>query len=312
MDKLASKEKYMQRVVKKKGANQATRRVGQQLRKGLKRIITMAQFNKLTRREWEVVELLLKGKSNKLIASSLGISTRTVEFHLKNIYAKFQVSSRIELILKLGNSTGKYETRKLGYSTVDGKRENTENRDRLNSRMDWDISFRDSISIIGEELEMKNLLHSKHMLVGMITALITGSLWIVILSPRLFPDQIMTFITPLIIIWLIIGFSVGVIGKHRGSTLVKVGFSALLGTGLTPLTIIPLMVAIVLPVGRFAERLGFIDSTTMPGDVALTLSASIMSVIWLIVGVIIGIIAIGDIKKPESPTAQSHALEDGS
>ena len=55
----------------------------------------MAQFNKLSNREWEVAKLLLQGKSNKLIASALGISDRTVEFHLKNIYAKFQVSSRI-------------------------------------------------------------------------------------------------------------------------------------------------------------------------------------------------------------------------
>ena len=91
----------------------------------------MTQLNKLSNREREVAELLLQGKSNKLIASSLGISVRTVEFHLKNIYAKFQVSSRIELILKLGNATGKFETEKLGYSTVDGSRESIENRDGL-------------------------------------------------------------------------------------------------------------------------------------------------------------------------------------
>ena len=61
----------------------------------------MARFNPLTPREREVVKLLLQGKSNKLIALSLGISRRTVEFHLKNVYAKFQVSSRVELILQL-------------------------------------------------------------------------------------------------------------------------------------------------------------------------------------------------------------------
>ncbi len=60
--------------------------------------------NQLSEREKEVVRLLLQGKSNKLIALSLGISVRTVEFHLKNIYAKFQVNSRIELILKLGHA----------------------------------------------------------------------------------------------------------------------------------------------------------------------------------------------------------------
>ena len=66
----------------------------------------MAQSNQLSSREQEVVKLLLEGKSNKLIASALGISDRTVEFHLKNIYAKYQVSSRMELVLKLGQSTG--------------------------------------------------------------------------------------------------------------------------------------------------------------------------------------------------------------
>ena len=49
-----------------------------------------------TNREKEVVNLLLQGKSNKLIALSLGISDRTVEFHLKNIYAKYQVNSRLD------------------------------------------------------------------------------------------------------------------------------------------------------------------------------------------------------------------------
>ena len=59
----------------------------------------------LSKREKEVLKLVLQGKSNKQIALSLAISVRTVEFHLKNVYAKFQVSSRIELILKLGHAT---------------------------------------------------------------------------------------------------------------------------------------------------------------------------------------------------------------
>lgn len=267
----------------------------------------MAQV--LSNREREVVKLLLQGKSNKLIALSLGISDRTVEFHLKNVYAKFQVRSRIELILKLGNTTGNAITEILGYSTVVRLGENTENRDWHNSQMDWAKSFRDTVSIIGKELEMKNLLNSKHLIVGMTTALVTGFLWLFALSSQLLPNQIKTFIVPLIIIWLIIGFLVGLIGKHKGKALIKVSFSVLLGTGLSPLTIIPLMLAVVLPIGKFSEQLGLIDPSTMSSDVALTLSAFIMTAIWLVVGVTIGIVAIGDIKKPELPIVQPYVSE---
>jgi len=115
----------------------------------------MTQVDQLSEREKEVVKHLLQGKSNKLIARSLSISSRTVEFHLKNIYAKFQVSSRIELILKLGNSPGNALTEKLGYSTVDNREENAEDKDKPNSQMDWATSFRETVSITGEESEMK-------------------------------------------------------------------------------------------------------------------------------------------------------------
>src|SRR5215211_4665129 len=118
----------------------------------------MAQDDRLSKREREVVKLLLEGKSNKLIAASLGISKRTVEFHLKNVYAKFQVSSRIELILKLVKTTGGTKMENLGYSAVDRLGENTENRGRLKSRKAWTKSFRDTISMIGKEFIMKILM----------------------------------------------------------------------------------------------------------------------------------------------------------
>jgi DNA-binding CsgD family transcriptional regulator len=114
----------------------------------------MVQVN-LSGREKEVVRLLLQGKGNKQIAWSLGISVRTVEFHLTNVYAKHQVSSRIELILKLGNSTGNAIIEKPGYSTVDRLGEKADNRDRLNSQTGWAKSFRDTVSIIGKEPGMK-------------------------------------------------------------------------------------------------------------------------------------------------------------
>jgi DNA-binding CsgD family transcriptional regulator len=63
----------------------------------------MKKFERLSPRENEVTRLLLEGKSNKQIAFALGVSIRTVEFHLRNIFAKLEVGSRVELILKLGD-----------------------------------------------------------------------------------------------------------------------------------------------------------------------------------------------------------------
>ena len=54
----------------------------------------------LTRREKEVLTLLCKGKSYKVIADSLFISPNTVRFHLKNIYKKLQVNSKYEAVIK--------------------------------------------------------------------------------------------------------------------------------------------------------------------------------------------------------------------
>ena len=252
----------------------------------------MAQFTPLSNREWEVVKLLLQGKSNKLIASSLGISNRTVEFHLKNIYAKFQVRSRVELILKLGNATVWLETEKPGRSTVDGKGEVAENRDRLDSRMGWATSFRDSVSIIGKELEMKSLLISKHILVSIVTALLVGFLWIAILEHTvgLSVEDFTVFAVPIVIVLIMIGVVVGTIGKQRGKTLSKVLFSVLFGTGLSPFTVIPLMMFVVIPIGRFVANLGIIDPSTIPGEIASTVAMSIMITLWFVVSITIGIV----------------------
>ncbi len=122
----------------------------------------MKQINQLSRRELEVVHLLLQGKSNKLIALALGISDRTVEFHLKNVYAKFQVSSRMELVLKLGNTTGDAISEKLGHSTVARSREKNENRDRRRSKTDRAASYKIAVYLIGRELTMKKNIQKFH------------------------------------------------------------------------------------------------------------------------------------------------------
>ena len=54
----------------------------------------------LTPREREVMEFLLRRLSNKEIAEILGISERTVKFHVGNILNKLHVNSRQELSAK--------------------------------------------------------------------------------------------------------------------------------------------------------------------------------------------------------------------
>ena len=54
----------------------------------------------LSTRELEVVRELCKGKSNKEIALSLGISVNTVKTHLSRSLRKAKVSNRAELIIK--------------------------------------------------------------------------------------------------------------------------------------------------------------------------------------------------------------------
>jgi Response regulator containing a CheY-like receiver domain and an HTH DNA-binding domain len=55
----------------------------------------------LTKRESEIASLLVKGLSTDQIAHTLFISHNTARNHISNIYRKFGVSSRVDLILKL-------------------------------------------------------------------------------------------------------------------------------------------------------------------------------------------------------------------
>ncbi len=60
------------------------------------------QYN-LSHRETEVLELLIKGYSIKIIASELSVAFDTVRSHLKNIYQKLHVSCGKEAIAKAIN-----------------------------------------------------------------------------------------------------------------------------------------------------------------------------------------------------------------
>lgn len=58
----------------------------------------------LTKREREIVALILKGLSYKKISEELFISERTVKKHAEHIFEKTKVTSKFELLTKLQNS----------------------------------------------------------------------------------------------------------------------------------------------------------------------------------------------------------------
>ena len=60
-----------------------------------------SSFDVLTERERQVAELAADGMSNKEIASKMSVSPYTVANHLKNVFRKLRVNSRVELSRRL-------------------------------------------------------------------------------------------------------------------------------------------------------------------------------------------------------------------
>jgi DNA-binding CsgD family transcriptional regulator len=54
----------------------------------------------LTKREKEILQLLIDGKSYKLIADNCNISMHTLFTHTRNIYNKLNIHSRAEIAAK--------------------------------------------------------------------------------------------------------------------------------------------------------------------------------------------------------------------
>jgi two-component system response regulator DctR len=59
--------------------------------------VVHARLATLSAREREVLDLILAGKMNKVVADKLGISMRTVEVHRAHIFDKMQVKTAVEL-----------------------------------------------------------------------------------------------------------------------------------------------------------------------------------------------------------------------
>jgi len=69
----------------------------------------------LTQQERRVVAELMRGLSNRQIARALSLSQYTVKFHLKNVFTKWGVRSRVEVILRFASERAsvpkdRYET----------------------------------------------------------------------------------------------------------------------------------------------------------------------------------------------------------
>ncbi len=61
---------------------------------------TIASSAEPTSRELEVLSLVAQGYSNRDIATALSVSTRTVKFHLGNLFGKLDAASRTEVLFK--------------------------------------------------------------------------------------------------------------------------------------------------------------------------------------------------------------------
>lgn len=55
--------------------------------------------NTLTKREWDVLDLMVKGKNNRTISENLAISEKTVKNHVSAILRKLNVSDRLNAVL---------------------------------------------------------------------------------------------------------------------------------------------------------------------------------------------------------------------
>jgi DNA-binding CsgD family transcriptional regulator len=61
----------------------------------------IAQAYRLTPREWEVTRLTMRGLSTQEMAAALGVTSYTVQDHLKSVFDKVGVRSRRELVAQL-------------------------------------------------------------------------------------------------------------------------------------------------------------------------------------------------------------------
>lgn len=60
---------------------------------------------KLTPRQRDVLDLLITGDQNKVIARKLGITDATIKVHVGKLFKKYNVNNRTQLAYRVGKET---------------------------------------------------------------------------------------------------------------------------------------------------------------------------------------------------------------
>ena len=84
------------------------RRLIDRTRKAPTATVDLTRLSTLTTRERQVLALVAEGKSQKQIATSLGISVKTVGAHVQNVLSKLGLHSRVEavaMVVRAGAAT---------------------------------------------------------------------------------------------------------------------------------------------------------------------------------------------------------------
>jgi FixJ family two-component response regulator len=82
--------------------NLGLKQAGEQHRQNLLRNETRSRYASLSRREKEVMALVVAGRANREIAEDLGISPKTVEVHRSRVMGKMQAGSLPQLVNMAG------------------------------------------------------------------------------------------------------------------------------------------------------------------------------------------------------------------
>ena len=72
----------------------------QKKRKFTSKKVQLSFIEGLSKREIDVLELMVKGCTNQQIADSLVLSIHTVKTHLANIFVKLDVKNRTQALIK--------------------------------------------------------------------------------------------------------------------------------------------------------------------------------------------------------------------